>query len=110
MGLQIVRPASGEYLVGDSPTLPFDWEAKRAGILGGVSFLQGKAIFLPIGPKRAVALSQKAEYVVAPRSLVDRLNWLQVMFAQDQIYYRPGAHFKKFLQKSRPPASPAKKK
>lgn len=110
MGLQIVRPASGEFLIGDSPTFPFDWEAKKAGILGGVSFLQGKAIFLPIGPKRAVALSKKDEYIVAPRWLVDRLNWLQVMKAQSQIYYRPEAHFKKFLQKSRPPTSPVKKR
>jgi hypothetical protein len=104
-GLQIIRPASGEFLIGDSPAFTIDAKRKRVGVLGGSAFLDATTVVLPLGPRRLAALSHKDEWVDAPvpRAFVDQLNMLQAQKAQKQIYFRPGAHFVRFLNKHRPP-------
>lgn len=102
-GLQIVRPESGEFLIGDSPALTIDAGTRRIGVLGGVPFAQATTVVLPLGPRRAAALHHTNDWSVAPRALVDALNSFQVQKAQSAVYFRPGAPFKRFLHAQRPP-------
>jgi len=107
--LQIVRPEKGEFLIGDSPAFTIDPAGKRVGILGGVPFLNATTVVLPLGPERLAALHKVDQWGVAPKRLVDALNGMQVQKAQGHVYFRPGAHFIRFLQSQRPPQRPRRR-
>ena len=109
-GLQILRPESGEFLIGDSPAFGIDRNRKRVGILGGTAFLDATTVILPLGPKRLAALSNKNELVTIPRRYVDYLNQLQIYKAQKEVYYRPGGPFARLLEKTRQPTSPPQRR
>ncbi len=80
-----------ELLLGDLPVTTYDRTADKVGLLSGVAWGDADALFMPLGPHHAVALSKKAAYLDAGARTVEWMNVRQVQGAYREIYYRPGS-------------------
>ena len=103
-GLQLVRPAVGEFLIGDVPALSF--RDGQIGVLGGVALMDAKTVNLPLGPKLMAALHSKDETVEIDAPAVQVLNRAQVVAAQERVYMRIGSGLEDFVRQLRPPTIP----
>ena len=90
-GLEIIRPASGEFLIGDVPAIPIDATRQALGVMGGVPFADASTVILPLGPKRLAALGRTDAFRSVPASFVRQLNAFQIMKAQTYVFMRPGS-------------------
>jgi hypothetical protein len=83
--------ADDELLLGDLPATTFDRNADKVGVLNGVAWGNADALFMPLGPHHAVALSKTAAYLDADARTVEWMNVRQVQGAYREIYFRPGS-------------------
>lgn len=90
-GLEIARPAAGEFLIGDTPALAVRFDREGIGPTGGVALGDAHRIVLPLAPGLIASLGPKDDFGVIPEQLVDELNDLQVRAAQRHVYFRPGS-------------------
>lgn len=105
-GLQILRPARGEFLIGDVPAVTIDAQRKAIGVREGVAFGSGTTVMLPLSPNRLVALARVNSFERIPKGGVDELNAIQIRQAQKYVYYRPGSHLESFVIGKRPGTKP----
>jgi hypothetical protein len=92
MGLRIMSPRSGEFLVGDVPAIPINEDTGASGLLGGVALGDATMIVLPLSPTRLLALARGPdEFVRIPAGMVRELNRYQIAHAKTQVATRPGS-------------------
>jgi hypothetical protein len=99
LGLQIMSPRSGEFLIGDVPAIPVDSRRGALGLLGGVAFADASMIVLPLGPRRLAALTEAPNgFERIGERRVAELNSLQLANAKERVFSRPGADFDSFIR------------
>lgn len=92
--------ATDEFLLGDLPAVSYDRDADAVGILNGVPWGNANALFMPLGPHHAVALSKDGAYIDADAHTVKWINSMQVRGAYREIYFRPGSGLGEFIANS----------
>jgi Protein of unknown function (DUF4238) len=92
-GLEVLKPAdpNDEFLIGDVPALTVNFGQDAVGVAQGVAFFDANTIFLPLGPRLAVALGPRDTSASIPHDQVDRLNAWQVRGARREVFLRPSA-------------------
>jgi hypothetical protein len=105
-GLEIIRPARGEFLIGDVPAIPIDATRQALGVLGGVPFADASTVILPLGPRRLAALGRADAFRSVPGSFVKQLNAFQIAKAQTYVFMRPGSGLEPSVRSQRPPTGP----
>ena len=105
-GLEIIRPARGEFLIGDVPAIPIDATRQALGVLGGVPFANASTVILPLGPRRLAALGRTDAFRSVPGSFVKQLNAFQIGKAQTYVFMRPGSGLEPSVLSQRPPTGP----
>lgn len=92
MGVRILRPRRGEFLIGDVPAIPFDATSGAFGLSGGVTFGNATTVVLPLGPRRLAALTHGPDsFEAISGAEVDELNRLQVANARTHVAFRRGS-------------------
>lgn len=107
-GLEIIRPAEGEFLIGDVPAIPIDPKRQALGVMGGVPFAEASTVILPLGPRRLAALGRANTFRSVSASFVQQLNAFQIMKAQTHVFMRPGSMLESFVLSQRPPTGPTR--
>jgi hypothetical protein len=90
-GLEIVSPAAGEFLIGDTPALALRFDRPHIGPIGGVAIGNAHQIVLPLGPRILASLGPTDSYGLVPAAMVEGLNEAQVRAARAHVYFRPGS-------------------
>ncbi|MFI1002480.1 DUF4238 domain-containing protein [Streptomyces galbus] len=85
--LQVLRPQSGQFLIGDNPALTVrtdttPWPCNMA--IG-----DAHSIVLPISPRHLLALGRQNIVGTIPRASVDQVNTVQVLAADRYVYLHP---------------------
>ncbi|MEW2309000.1 DUF4238 domain-containing protein [Streptomyces sp. NPDC006864] len=89
-GLEILVPAAGEFLLGDTPALAIQQSENRTRI--SVAIGDSTAIVLPFGPRHLlVGRTPRHGMDIATAKTVDFLNQLQIEAAQQRVYIRPNS-------------------
>ncbi|MFC8705846.1 DUF4238 domain-containing protein [Streptomyces anulatus] len=89
-GLEILVPATGEFLLGDTPALAIQQSENRTRI--SVAIGDSTAIVLPFGPRHLlVGRTPRNGMDIATAKTVDFLNQLQIEAAQQRVYIRPNS-------------------
>ncbi|MFE7529242.1 DUF4238 domain-containing protein [Kitasatospora sp. NPDC057542] len=87
-GLQILRPETGEYLLGDVPAMTI--RERGDTIQYGMALGDADAVVLPLGPRHLiVGRSPRDEIATLPTRTVWRLNAVQIKAAHRHVYLRP---------------------
>ncbi|MEU4655005.1 DUF4238 domain-containing protein [Streptomyces sp. NPDC023723] len=87
-GLEILVPAAGEFLLGDTPALAIQQSETRTTF--PVAIGDSTAIVLPFGPKHLlVGRTPRNGMSTATEETVGFLNRLQIEAAQQRVYFRP---------------------
>ncbi|MEV5295539.1 DUF4238 domain-containing protein [Streptomyces sp. NPDC053741] len=87
-GLEILVPASGEFLLGDTPALAIQQSENRTAF--NVAIGDSTAIVLPFGPRHLlVGRTPRNGMSIATEETVGFLNRLQIEAAQQRVYFRP---------------------
>ncbi|MFI6161682.1 DUF4238 domain-containing protein [Micromonospora haikouensis] len=97
--VQLVHPASGEFLIGDAPVVSLD-ALGRLGPECGVALGDATQIFMPLTPRSLVAFGPSRVGKV-PRAMVDELNAYQVRAAHEFVFLRPGSNLESFVRDTR---------
>jgi hypothetical protein len=88
--IEVVRPGSGEFVIGDSPVIVLDGKG-RNGPIEDVALGDADQILMPVGPHTLIACGPADATGVAPEHLVKELNSLQIQAARDHVFTRPGS-------------------
>jgi|CXWL01.1.fsa_nt_gi hypothetical protein len=81
-----------ELILGDVPAAAYERATNKVGALNGVKWGENAdALFMPLGPHHAVALSKQADYLDADARTVECMNVIQIQGAYREIYFRPGS-------------------
>lgn len=108
LGLQIMSPQRGEFLIGDVPAIPIDVRRGALGLLGGVGFGDATMVVLPLGPRRLAALSRDGNsFDRVSGAVVKQLNAFQISNAKEHVFMRLGSGLESFVLSERPPTGPA---
>ncbi len=100
MGVRILRPRRGEFLIGDVPAIPIDEASGSFGLSGGVAFGDATTVVLPIGPRRLAALHRGPDtYEVIAGTEVTELNRLQVANARTHVAFRRGSDLDRVVRR-----------
>ncbi|MDQ1041324.1 hypothetical protein QFZ75_007740 [Streptomyces sp. V3I8] len=87
-GLEILVPAAGEFLLGDTPALAIQQRGNKTAF--NVAIGDSTAIVLPFGPKHLlVGRTPRNGLSIATEETVGFLNRLQIEAAQQRVYLRP---------------------
>jgi hypothetical protein len=87
-GLEILVPAAGEFLLGDTPALAIQQSGTRTTF--NVAICDSTAIVLPFGPKHLlVGRTPRNGMSIATEETVGFLNRLQIEAAEQRVYLRP---------------------
>ena len=89
-GLEILSPASGEFLIGDVPALTMRYDRSRAGVLGGIALGDANTVIMPLGPRHLAALGRTNLVGKLSPDQVVSVNALQIASAIEWVYLRPG--------------------
>jgi len=81
----------GELMLADTPVIAWNSSTRRVGPLQGVRWGQADVIFMALGPKHVVALTQHNTYRYIGEKEIERLNALQLQGALRYMYYRCGS-------------------
>lgn len=94
--LELLTPQEGQFLVSDTPaiTLRRDGNYTRFGMAVG----DADTIMLPLDPYHLVALGPENRAIQAPKTLVDELNGVQVLAANQYIYMHPRSGLEAFVR------------
>ncbi|MFJ4648201.1 DUF4238 domain-containing protein [Streptomyces bobili] len=84
-------------MIGDNPAVTIGTDFTT-----GVAFGDAQALVRPIGPKHMLALVLGRDNIrlTIPRTLVDRLNTVQVNAANRYVYMQPGSDLKAFTERA----------
>ena len=101
--LEILRPESGEFLVGDIPAVSIDAETGSLGMDGDVGLLKADEIVLPLGRTHLARLHRGAAtgYRQVAASEVTRLNTVQVRAADRHVFGHPECAMDTFINEAR---------
>ena len=91
MGLEILSPASGEFLIGDVPALTVRHDRSQAGVLGGIALGDANTVIMPLGPHRLAALGRTNLAGNLSPDQVESVNARQIASAIEYVYLRPGS-------------------
>ncbi|MFF1269186.1 DUF4238 domain-containing protein [Streptomyces anulatus] len=87
-GLEILVPAAGEFLLGDTPAVAIQRSGNRIRI--SVAIGDSTAIVLPFGPRHLlVGRTPRNGLSIATEETVGFLNRLQIEAAEQRVYLRP---------------------
>ncbi|MCX4451743.1 DUF4238 domain-containing protein [Streptomyces sp. NBC_01789] len=96
-GLEILVPAAGEFLLGDTPALAIQQSGGRTAF--NVAIGDSTAIVLPFGPRHLlVGRTPRNGTSIATVETVDFLNRLQIEAAQQRVYIRPNSGQEVFVR------------
>ncbi|MFI0990626.1 DUF4238 domain-containing protein [Streptomyces exfoliatus] len=96
-GLEILVPATGEFLLGDTPALAIQQSGDRT--VFNVAIGDSTAIVLPFGPRHLlVGRTPRNGMGIATVETVGFLNRLQVEAAQQRVYIRPNSGQEAFVR------------
>lgn len=91
-GLEIlIPPDSEEFLIGDVPALTVRADRAGVGVLGGITLGDAQSVFLPLGPRHAVALGRASTTIYLTAGQAADANAQQLRGAIDYVYLRPGS-------------------
>ena len=90
-GVQVARATNGEFVIGDDPVQTADSETGRVGVLAGVTVEAADTLLMPCGPRHAIAVAKNNSWLDVNATQVDVVNRVQVISAQQKVYFRPGA-------------------
>ncbi|WP_432844222.1 DUF4238 domain-containing protein [Dactylosporangium sp. CA-092794] len=94
--VQLLHPAEGMFLIGDSPVVSLD----RFGRLGpeeGVAIGDAIRVFMPLTPRSLIAFGPSAVGVV-PVEVVEELNAFQVRAASEYVFVHPASGLEDFVR------------
>ncbi len=92
--LEVLIPQTGQFLIGDNPAVTICTEGSTTTY--GMAFGDAQTLVLPIGPRHLLALGPENIVSTVPRSLVDRLNTVQVYAADRYVYMHPRSGLEAF--------------
>jgi hypothetical protein len=104
--VEIIRPQSGRFLIGDVPAFSIDSARQALGISGGVAFGDATTVILPLSPTRLAALSDADRFEAVPAAAVRMANAFQVTMARSHVYMHPASGLQRFVAAQRPPTGP----
>ena len=88
-GLEISRPARGEFLIGDTPAITVDHARRLIGVRSGVPLGSANTVVLPLGSTHLAALAKDNAWQTMPAEMVTEVNRWQIIQANRQVYYHP---------------------
>jgi hypothetical protein len=92
LGVEILSPSLGEFIIGDIPALAVRKGMPNAGVNDGIGYAFADAIILPIAPDFLLrVVDGPSRYARAGRMEVAELNAWQVRGAFSHVYLRPGS-------------------
>jgi hypothetical protein len=90
LGVEILTPSRGEFVIGDIPALTVRKGMPHAGVNSGVGYAVADAIILPIAPDFLLrVVDGPSRYAQADSEEVAELNAWQVRGAFSHVYLRP---------------------
>ena len=99
LGVEILTPSRGEFLVGDIPALTVRKGMPGAGVNAGIGYAFADAIILPIAPDFLLrVVDGPSRYAQADGEEVAELNSWQVRGAFSHVYLRPGSGLEEFIR------------
>ena len=96
--LEILNPASGEFLLGDVPALTVRDDTRQVGVLGGIALNDAHSVFMPLGPGHIASLGSSPRTAELTADLVEDVNARQVRGAIEHVYMRPGSGLEDFVK------------
>ena len=92
LGVEILTPSCGEFVIGDIPALTVRKGMASAGVNSGIGYAFADAIILPIAPDCLIrVVDGPSRYAEADSEEVAELNAWQVRGAFSHVYLRPGS-------------------
>jgi hypothetical protein len=91
LGLEILSPASGEFLIGDVPALTIRHDRSQADVLGGIAPGDANTVIMPLGPHHLAALGKTNLAGKLSPDQVASPNARQIASAIEYVYLRPGS-------------------
>jgi Protein of unknown function (DUF4238) len=92
LGVEILTPSRGEFVIGDIPALTVRKGMPGAGVNSGIGYAFADAIVLPIAPDFLLrVVDGPSRYAQADSDEVAELNAWQVRGAFSHVYLRPGS-------------------
>jgi uncharacterized protein DUF4238 len=88
--IEVVHPASGEFLIGDAPVIVLDRQG-RNGPTEGVALGDADQILMPLGPQTMIACGPADATAVVSEDWVKVFNSWQIRAAREQVFMRPGS-------------------
>jgi hypothetical protein len=90
LGVEILTPSRGEFVIGDIPALTVRKGMPGAGVNSGIGYAFADAIILPIAPDSLLrVVDGPSRYAQADSGEVAELNAWQVRGAFSYVYLRP---------------------
>ncbi|WP_404870996.1 DUF4238 domain-containing protein (plasmid) [Kitasatospora griseola] len=97
--VNVLVPAEGEFLIGDSPAITFAYTNVPTQGVFGVPLGNAHTAVLPVGPQHLIAIGgPTSEVRRIPRDEVDALNTVQIQAAVRHVYFRPGSSLPRFVR------------
>ena len=92
LGVEILTPSRGEFVIGDIPALTVHKGMSNAGVNAGIGYAVADAIILPIASDFLIrVVDGPSRYAQADSEEVAELNAWQVRGAFSHVYLRPGS-------------------
>jgi hypothetical protein len=85
------KPGAGEFLIGDSPTVPLKTGSLIGGPWGGVPLDEATTVIMPLGSQHMASLSKQQAQHELEAEAVAYLNRVQVLNAFKEVCFRPGS-------------------
>ena len=99
LGVEILTPSRGEFVVGDIPALTVRKGLPSAGVNGGIGYAFADAIILPIAPDYLIrVVDGPSRYAEIDNEEVHELNAWQVRGAFSHVYLRPGSGLEEYVR------------
>jgi len=99
LGVEILTPSHGEFVVGDIPALTVRKGMPNAGVSAGIGYAFADAVILPIAPDFLLrVVDGPSRYAQADGEEVAELNAWQVRGAFSHVYLRPGSGLEEFIR------------
>ncbi|MEV6595007.1 DUF4238 domain-containing protein [Streptomyces acidicola] len=96
--LEVLTPETGQFLIGDNPAVTMS--VKGSTTTYGMAFGDAQTLVLPIDPRHMLALGPENVVSTVPRTLVDRLNTVQVHAADRYVYMHPRSGLEAFAERA----------
>jgi hypothetical protein len=99
LGVEILTPQRGEFVVGDIPALTVRKGMPNAGVRGGIGYAFADAIVLPIAPDYLIrVVDGPSRYAAIDDEDVREINAWQVRGAFSHVYLRPGSGLEEYIR------------